>query len=108
MARFCSVPCRLLVLLACLSLGPAWAEPAVRVPFRCLGRFDAVDLTALFFSQTPSEVVLLEGEQALRLPQALSADGSRYSDGSSTFWIKGDGASWSRGSAVTMTCKARP
>ena len=50
---------------------PAAAEPeaAIRATYLCQGRFDAVRLTALFFNGEPREVVLLQGEQATRLPR---------------------------------------
>ena len=71
-------------LLGLLSLLPAAAVPvaavpvaavpeaAIRATYLCQGRFDAVRLTALFFNGEPREVVLLQGEQAVRLPQQPS------------------------------------
>ena len=79
-----------------------------RATFRCLGRFDAVDVTALFFNSAPSELVLLVGETATRLPQQLSADGGRYAAGDQEFWIKGDHATWRIGQASPMTCGPKP
>ena len=98
------------LLTASASLGPqerANAEAAIRASYLCLGRFDATDVTALFFNKTPGEVVLLVGsEGATRLPQQQAASGARYSDGNEEFWIKGDQASWRRGRAPAMACKA--
>jgi membrane-bound inhibitor of C-type lysozyme len=107
--------------LAILSLaaaipGPLRAEPASepeqanRATYLCRGRFDALPITALFFIRQPSEVVLLEGTTATRLPQQLSASGARYGSGSMEFWIKGDEASWRRGPhpTTTMQCTAQP
>ena len=62
-------------------------ETAVRATYLCRGRFDAVQLTALFFNAEPREVVLLQGEQATRLPQQLAADGARYASGGQSFWL---------------------
>lgn len=89
------------------ALPDARAEEAMRVRYQCLGRFDATEVTALFFNKAPSEVVLLVGrEGALRLPQQRAANGARYADGTDIFWIKGDRANWTRG--TTMTCQTVP
>ncbi len=83
------------------------AEAGIRADYLCRGRFDATELTAFFFNAAPSLVVLLVGEQATRLPQVISASGGRYSDGSQTFWIKGDLASWQQGQAPAYACEPR-
>ena len=90
----------------CVLLQPlaAQAEPAIRASYRCLGRLDAVDVTAFFFNQAPAEVVLLVGETATRLPQQLAASGSRYAAGDQEFWIKGEQALWTFGKAAPMRC----
>ena len=90
------------------SAQPAEPEAAIRATYRCLGRFDAVDLTALFFNRPPSEVVLLVGEMATRLPLQRSADGGRYAAGDQEFWIKGDRATWRIGQAPPMACGPQP
>lgn len=90
------------------SPAPAWAESGIRADYLCKGRFDAVELAAFFFNASPSAVVLLVGEGATRLPQAISASGVRYSDGSQTFWVKGDQASWQPGQAPAYACAPRP
>lgn len=84
-------------------------EQAIRATYLCRGRFDAVQLTALFFNGEPSEVILLVGEMATRLPRRLAASGSRYASGSQEFWIKGEQASWRLGPhpAATMHCDSR-
>jgi membrane-bound inhibitor of C-type lysozyme len=86
----------------------AESELAIRAAYRCLGRFDAVDVTALFFNRPPAAVVLLVGETATRLPQAPAASGARYADGNQSFWIKGDQASWSIGGGPPMRCGPTP
>lgn len=96
--------------LSCLSLlavlpVAVQAEPGIRAEYRCLGRFDAVDVTAFFFNQDPSEVVLLEGQSATRLPRLPSGDGGRYGAADQEFWIKGDRARWSRAKSVVMQCQ---
>ena len=84
----------------------ARAEDAIRAHYLCLGRFDATDVTALFFNKAPGAVVLLVGsEGATRLPQLPAASGARYGDGNEAFWIKGDQATWTLGRAPAMTCK---
>jgi membrane-bound inhibitor of C-type lysozyme len=82
-------------------------EPAIRAEYRCKGRFDVVDVTALMFNQEPAEVILLVGESATRLRQLPAASGARYGSGSQIFWIKGDHASWSFGSATPLPCESR-
>lgn len=86
------------------------AEQAIRASYLCRGRFDAVELTALFFNRDPAEVILLVGETATRLPRQRSASGSRYAAGSQEFWIKGEEASWRLGPhpAATMRCSTQP
>ena len=103
-------------LLGLLSLLPAAAVPAAAVPaaavpeaairatYLCQGRFDAVQLTALFFNGEPREVVLLQGEQATRLPQQPSGSGARYGAGNQSFWLKGDQATWQFGAGATYSC----
>jgi len=100
----------LLVLLPVLSAVvavPAMAvepEAAIRATYRCQGRFDAVRLTALFFNAEPREVVLLQGEQATRLPQQPSGSGARYGAGNQSFWLKGDQATWQVGAGAAYSC----
>lgn len=83
------------------------AEEAIRAEYRCKGRFDAVDVTALFFRQEPAEVILLVGETATRLQQLPAASGARYGGGNQIFWIKGDRATWGIGAAAAMPCESR-
>ena len=104
-----AIPAVLTALLqAAASAGPLQPEQAIRASYRCRGRFDAVDLTALFFNRSPAQVVLLVGQTATRLPQQLSADGGRYAAGDQQFWVKGDRATWQIGQAPPMTCVPTP
>ena len=98
-------------LLGLLSLLPAAAVPvaavpeaAIRATYLCQGRFDAVRLTALFFNAEPREVVLLQGEQATRLPQQPSGSGARYGAGNQSFWLKGDQATWQFAAGAAYSC----
>ncbi|MFM2080345.1 MAG: Membrane-bound lysozyme-inhibitor of c-type lysozyme [Cyanobacteriota bacterium] len=84
------------------------AEEAVRVSYRCRGRFDAVDVTALFFNRVPAEVVLVVAETATRLPRVPAAGGSRYAAGTQSFSTRGEQASWRIGSAAAMACGPMP
>lgn len=89
---------------ALLSGAPARADEAIRAEYLCKGRFDATRVTAFFFNAPPSAVVLLVGETARRLPQAMGASGARYASGEESFWIKGDSATWQLGKAPAYAC----
>lgn len=101
-------PVLLGVLLFATAPRLARAEPGLRADYLCKGRFDASAVTAFFFNDSPRAVVLLEGEGATRLPQAVSASGARYSDGAQSFWVKGERASWQQGQAPARHCEPRP
>jgi membrane-bound inhibitor of C-type lysozyme len=103
----CGWAAALVVAVLALVPPPGWAEPGIRADYLCKGRFDATELTAFFFNASPSAVVLLVGEAATRLPQAISASGARYSDGRQTFWVKGERASWQQGQAPAYACEPR-
>ncbi|MCS5705408.1 MliC family protein [Synechococcus sp. FGCU-3] len=90
------------------AAGSARAEEAIRADYLCKGRFDATPVTAFFFNQSPSEVVLVVGEGARRLPQAMGASGARYASGAESFWIKGDNATWQLGKAPSYSCQLKP
>ena len=98
------------VAAALQALPAACREPeaAIRASYLCLGRFDAVSLTALFFNGEPRELVLLQGEQAIRLPQQPSGSGARYGAGAQSFWLKGDRATWQVGQAPAYACTVQP
>lgn len=52
---------------------------------------DSLVIYAIFRNDSlgNSEVSLAIDEERLHLPRALSADGARYTDGTTTFWNKG-------------------
>ena len=84
----------------------AQSDEAIRTRDLCKGLFDATEVTALVFNTPPSAVVLLTGsEAATRLPQQRSASEARYGDGTQTFWIKGDQATWQHGTARALQCR---
>lgn len=88
------------------TTGAGQAEGAIRTRYLCKGQFDATEVTALFFNNRPSEVVLLTGsEGATRLLQGPSGSGARYSQGDDVFWIKGDQATWQQGRARALQCE---
>jgi putative lipoprotein len=51
--------------------------------------------------------IALAGRNVI-LPQVISASGARYSDGSTTFWNKGDGAIFELNGVSYKNCKADP
>lgn len=57
---------------------------------------DSTQVFALFRSDSAgkSEVALAINEDRLHLPQLVSASGARYGDSSTTFWNKGDSATF--------------
>ncbi|MES2305116.1 MAG: MliC family protein [Gemmatimonadota bacterium] len=72
------------------------ASPSVAAAFRCS---DSSQVFALFRSDAAgkSEVALAVGDERLHLPQLVAASGARYGDSTTTFWNKGDSATFSRG-----------
>ena len=59
--------------------------------------------TARFEAET---AVLTFPDRELRLPQVLSGSGARYSDGTTTFWIKGDEATLEIDGKTYSDCRA--
>jgi membrane-bound inhibitor of C-type lysozyme len=92
-----------LAMLAAMA-GAAYATEA---GYECSG---GTRLTAVFSepSATPGSVVLhLAGQsEDITLPQAMSADGGRYADGTTEFWIKGKDASFTH-AGKTETCHTK-
>ena len=99
-----AVPAVVAVPAGAVPAGAAEPEVAIRATYLCQGRFDAVRLTALFFNAEPREVVLLQGEQATRLPQQPSGSGARYGAGNQSFWLKGDQATWQFAAGAAYSC----
>ncbi|WP_442581277.1 MliC family protein [Mesorhizobium sp. ASY16-5R] len=92
-----------LAMLATMT-GAAYATEA---GYECSG---GTRLTAVFSEPgaTPGSVVLhLAGQSGdITLPQAMSADGGRYADGATEFWIKGKDASFTH-AGKTETCHTK-
>ncbi|MES2125570.1 MAG: MliC family protein [Gemmatimonadota bacterium] len=109
---------RLLPILALLACSPAPkaadtppAAPApptangpaspVAAAFLCA---DSSQVFALFRADSAghSEVALAVNDDRLHLPQEISASGARYGDSTTTFWNKGDSATFTwRGKTTT-------
>jgi putative lipoprotein len=76
------------------------SKPAIVARFDC----DTLALTATFHD---NRVVIEVPEQpSLTLPQAISASGARYSNGTDTFWNKGQEATFERRGHTEM-CRER-
>jgi membrane-bound inhibitor of C-type lysozyme len=83
------------------------AAQAIEARYRCR---NGVTLTATFVNSAgaPGAVALAFGKNggAITLPQVVSADGGRYADADTEFWIKGRGATLTRAGRST-TCQVR-
>ena len=91
------------------SLLPATAALAddPTAEFSCA---DGSRFTAVFTPPGAAEgsVVLTYADgHKVTLPQAMSADGGRYVEGETEFWIKGNGGTLTIGDKAT-TCEAKP
>jgi membrane-bound inhibitor of C-type lysozyme len=93
------------LLLAGAGTGAAAQEPKP-VPYTCA---DGTKLQATFSPPSTSmgSVKLVYAGSAVEttLPQAISADGGRYTHGDVEFWIKGTGATLTRAGQAT-TCRS--
>jgi membrane-bound inhibitor of C-type lysozyme len=93
------------LLLLCGTAG-AVAREAKPVSYTCA---DGTSLQAIFSPAGSSmgsvKLVYAEPSSVTTLPQAISADGGRYTLGDVEFWIKGNGATLTRAGKST-TCRA--
>jgi membrane-bound inhibitor of C-type lysozyme len=93
------------LLLFCGTAG-AVARDAKPVSYTCA---DGTSLQAVFSPAGSSmgsvKLVYAEPSSVMTLPQAISADGGRYTQGDVEFWIKGNGATLTRAGKST-TCRA--
>jgi membrane-bound inhibitor of C-type lysozyme len=93
-----------IVLSALLAQPASAANPVARYSCDDGTRFVATFRNA---PQGPGSVLLAYANaKSVVLPQALSADGGRYVSGKTEFWIKGNQASFTRGTRQT-TCRTR-
>ncbi len=94
-------------LVAIAAIGLAAFPASAKVSYRCE---DGSRLTADFLgsSGTDGRVVLVfrDARGSLTLAQTLSADGGRYADDKTEFWIKGRSATLTRDGKST-TCSTR-
>ncbi len=70
------------------SAAGAGGSNVIDVTYACA---DGVTIEAVFDNDAQTVTVTLP-DGTLELPQVVSASGARYSDGTTTFWTKGDGA----------------
>ena len=94
--------------MAAISIGTLlFARPvgAAEIRYHCA---DGTRLTAVFSAPGAgpgsARLSFSDGSSVLTLPQVLSADGGRYADERTEFWIKGNGARLTRAGVVT-TCR---
>jgi membrane-bound inhibitor of C-type lysozyme len=89
-----------------LALALAGSAHATTVSYSC---DDGTTLTAVFSppDALPGSVELAyaDSSRTIKLPQVLSADGGRYADDNTEFWIKGRDARLTRARATTA-CKS--
>ena len=93
-----------LIAASVILIGPTTHALAADFVYSCV---DGTAVRAKFSGPGPDGSVRLmfAGQgKALTLPQALSADGGRYTDGSTEFWIKGTTAQLTRAGAG-VACK---
>lgn len=96
-------------ILIAFGLAAATVASAATVPPVTYSCADGTSLVAQFHTAAsgPGAVDLTfgAGTKPVRLPQAMSADGGRYTGKGIEFWIKGRGATLTRRAAST-TCQA--
>lgn len=81
-----------------LDIAPA---PKTVMPFKC----DKIAMIARFGDE---KVELMLPGRTVTLPQVISGSGARYSDGSTTFWNKGDTALFEMNGVEYKDCRADP
>jgi membrane-bound inhibitor of C-type lysozyme len=95
------------LIMACVAwIGLISSVFATESTYRCA---DGTVVQAIFSAPGPKGSVRLTfagQRRPFKLPQVPSADGGRYADGATEFWIKGNAARLTRTGAVTE-CKAQ-
>lgn len=90
------------LILTCIALiGPVSSALATEASYRCA---DGAIVKAVFSAPESAGSVRLtfaRKSKSVELPQALSADGGRYADGDTEFWIKGKTARLTRAGTAT-------
>ena len=86
-----------LVLTGCQPEVPATQEATTTTVYTC----SDIRFTARF---EPEAAILTLPDRELRLPQVRSGSGARYSDGETTFWIKGESATLEIGGKTYADC----
>lgn len=92
-----------ILLVRAVNPNTATPPPAARttMPFKC----DEISLIARFDAE--SVEIMLPG-RTIKLPQVVSGSGARYTDGSTTFWNKGDTALFETNGISYKGCRADP
>jgi membrane-bound inhibitor of C-type lysozyme len=102
----CLLVAALLLLTFALACGQKEEPAAAHKTFvyQCEG---SQSFTVEFVDNAKSALFTLNGK-TLKLPQAISGSGARYSDGHTTLWIKGDGAFVMEGDKIVIKdCKVK-
>lgn len=90
-----------LILTCIMLMGPVGSAWATEANYRCA---DGTTINAVFSAPGPTgsvQLMFARKAKPVVLPQALSADGGRYADGDTEFWIKGKTARLTRAGAAT-------
>ena len=111
MGKLYALPLLLIVGLAgggedCCAEGLAGEQPLPPVITSSFLCDDGRDLNVAFHTLQPTRVVIVTGRRTIDLPQTTSGSGARYSDGVTTFWNKGEQATFEWGNGATQ-CRAR-
>jgi membrane-bound inhibitor of C-type lysozyme len=96
----CLLAAVLLLLTFVLACGQKEESAAANqtLVYQCEG---GQSFTVEFVDNAKFALFTLNGK-TLKLPQAISGSGARYSDGHTTLWIKGDGAFVMDGDKITI------
>ena len=102
-----SILSKVIVIPLCLvGAAGAAAQDTQPIQYTCM---DGTKLQATFSAPSASvgsvKLAYSGSSTEMTLPQALSADGGRYTQGDVEFWIKGNGATLTRAGKST-TCQA--
>jgi membrane-bound inhibitor of C-type lysozyme len=81
------IACLAGVVVTIAAAGPALADATAS--YTC---GDGTALTATFTSDPAAAKLVIAGGKTMTLPQVVSADGGRYADDTTEFWIRGNSA----------------
>jgi membrane-bound inhibitor of C-type lysozyme len=96
-----------LSLVFAMTFAMSGVSHADKARYTCSG---GTKLTAVFSGAPPApgsvKLSIAGTRGAITLPQVMSADGGRYAEGGTEFWIKGNAATLQR-MGKSETCRAR-